>query len=80
MTEKTINTWVKEMKQAFGAVEFTATHKETGQTVQSKGWQDHPPARLEISADDYIALGKCNIKAAPPSEGVLSGFLKIVKS
>ena len=78
MTEKTVKQFVHEVKQAFGAVEFVATNNQTGQVVQSKGWQEPPPARLEISADDYIALGKCNIKSEPPSAGVLSGFLKIV--
>ena len=78
MTEKTIKQFVDEVKQSFGAVEFVAENKQTGQRGGSSGWQDHAPARLEISADDYIALGKLNIKSEPPSAGVLSSFLKIV--
>lgn len=77
MNEKSINEVVKEFKEAFGLVEFKAVNNETGQVVTSKNYIEADLPRLEINGADYIALGHCSIKHAPPSEGVLAGMMRI---
>lgn len=77
MNEKSINEVVKEFKEVFGLVEFTAVNNETGMVINSKGYVAPPLARLTITGEDYIALGHCNGKHQPPSEGVIAGLLRI---
>lgn len=70
MTEKTINEFVQEIKQAFGPIEFIATNSETGQVVTSKGYVK-PAPMVAINVEDYLRLG--NMRAghpAPSSEAV----------
>ncbi len=76
MTEPTIKEVVADFKAPFGALEFKATNNITGQVVQSKGWVDLPPAKLEISASDYIKLGKCSLNN-PPSPQAWAGLAKL---
>jgi hypothetical protein len=66
---------VKAFKAAFGEIEFKAVQAGTGLTVVSRGWVEPPAPRLEISGDDFIALGK---KWPPTTKGVVSGLLKIM--
>lgn len=75
MTQKTIKEVVSEFKQAFGLVEFKATHFETGQVGGSKDWKETPAPALEITGADYIALG--NMGKQAPADGVLDGILKL---
>lgn len=75
MTQKTIKEVVSDFKEAFGMVEFKATNFETGQVGSSKCWQETPAPTLEITGEDYLALGKLGRKA--PADGVIAGILKL---
>lgn len=78
MKEKTINEFVKEFHIAFGGVEFKATQTGTGLTVASKGWvEPTQKPRLEISGDDFIALGKLG-RGGAPGAGVVSEMLMMM--
>ena len=77
MTEPTIKEVVADFKAAFGEVEFKATNNLTGQVGGSRNWVDLPPPRLEISANDYIALGKCSLNN-PPSPQAWAGLAKLM--
>jgi hypothetical protein len=75
MSEKTINEVVDDFRKAFGVVEFKATNNKTGQVGGSRKWKEPEASRLEITANDYLALGK--LGKLVPAEGVIAGLLKI---
>ena len=75
MRDKSIKEVVDEFRSEFGTVEFKATNNETGQVGGSRKWKEPEPARLEITANDYLALGK--VGKLVPAEGVIAGLLKI---
>lgn len=76
-SETKINDVIGEFKAAFGALEFKVVQAGTGLTVASRGWVEPKAPRLEISGDDFIALGQLG-KGARPSKGVLAGMLRLM--
>jgi hypothetical protein len=76
MTEPTIKEVVANFKAVFGDIEFKATNHLTCQVGGSSNWVDLPQARLEISANDFIALGKCSLNN-PPSPQAWAGLAKL---
>lgn len=76
MEKETISDFIKTFKAAFGDLEFKAIQAGTGLTMASKGWVEPPVPRLEITGEDFIALGK---PMPYPAKGVISGLLKMMK-
>ncbi len=72
---KSIKEVVDEFSEVFGRVEFKATNETTGQVGGSRGWKESPPAGLEITGEDYIALG--DLKTKLPAQGVIAGLMNL---
>ena len=68
------------MIEAFGEFELMATNLETGQVVQTKGWQPTPAPRAEINATEYLALGAMDKRCHELQPGTLKSFLQFMKT
>lgn len=70
MAEKSINEFVNEMKQSFGAVEYIATNNVTGQVVASEGYKE-PVPMIAIDVEDFLRLGNMRgVSPAPSAEAI----------
>jgi hypothetical protein len=77
---KSINEFKKEMIEAFGEFELMATNLESGQVLQTKGWQPTPTPRVEINATEFIALGELDKRYHELQPGSLKNFLHFMKT
>lgn len=78
MAEKSINDFVKEVLEAFGEAEYSATNNVTGQVLETEGWKE--PARMfEMSVEDYLRFGNLKAGYPPPSPEAFAVIMKLAQ-
>lgn len=76
--EKSINQFVDECKQVFGELEYEAIRHADGARYASKHFPAQKTPRLEISGQDFIALGRLGAQHPAPSAHAMQGMLQII--